>query len=252
MTLLPSSEGAGHVHGGACPTILEAPCGAPGWIAPPRTSAQCSIPDAQGELAGHLTKGNAYRGEEHGVGVDGGLHQVVAINSNRYSWQEHEVAQSEQEGGQVLRTDRLGLGNVRAAPAAPTCGAERLVWISHALPCPLAPPSRRLRLLRRSNTPLDLSRSLLSLAPSATHTPVLRMVSLLIACSAVEILGELQQSCMSALRTSPRLFPRSRGHPMYSRGLPRLVLFIPTVTQCTCYLLVLHQGFKARMLQVMV
>lgn len=29
--LLPSSEGAGHVRGGARPMILEAPCGAPGW-----------------------------------------------------------------------------------------------------------------------------------------------------------------------------------------------------------------------------
>lgn len=63
------------------------------------------LPAANRELAGDLTKDDPYRGEEHGVGVDRGLHQVVAIDSNCYCWQEHEVTQREQEGGQVLRTN---------------------------------------------------------------------------------------------------------------------------------------------------
>lgn len=92
------------------------------------------IPDAKGELAEGLRQVNPYRGEEHGVGVDRGLHQVVPINSNRYGWQEHEVTQREQEGGQVLCTNRLGLGIVCAAPPAPTCRAERPVWISCPTP----------------------------------------------------------------------------------------------------------------------
>lgn len=115
-------------------------CGAPGWTAPPKPNAAntelnaSQIPDAKGELAGDLTEVNPYRGEEHGVGVDRGLHQVVSIHSNRYCRQEHEVTQREQEGGQVLCTNRLGLGIVCAAPPAPTCRAERPVWISCPTP----------------------------------------------------------------------------------------------------------------------
>ena len=126
------------------------------------------------------------------------------------------------------------------------------MWISHALPCPPAAPSRSLGCLRRSNHTPGLSLSPLSLASSATRTPVLRMVSLLIACSAVESVEEPQQSPTYALRTSPTLFPRSRGCPTYSMGLSRPVLFIPTVTQYTCYLLVVHQAVEAQMLHMMV
>lgn len=120
------------------------------------------------------------------------------------------------------------------------------MWISHVLPCPPTAPSKSLGHFRRSNHTTRLSLSLLSLAPSAACTPVLRIVSLLITCSAVESLEEPQKGPISALMAFPRLFPCSRGHPTYSMRLSKLVLFIPTVTQRTCYLLVVHQAFKAQ------
>lgn len=67
----------------------------------------------------------AYRGEEHGVGIDGGLHQEAAVHREGDGSQEHEVAEGEQERGHPLLGCALGSAVVRAAPPTPACGPMR-------------------------------------------------------------------------------------------------------------------------------
>lgn len=81
---------------------------------------------------------------------------------------------------------------------------------------------------------------------------LLSVVSSLAAHSAVESLGEPQQSPVSALGTFSRLFPVcSRGHRMYSVGLSSVVLLIPVETQHTRYPRVIHQAPEVQTLWMM-
>lgn len=52
------------------------------------------------------TDATAYRGEEHGEGVDCRFQHISAPNGQDHRWQKHEVAQAEQQCGQQLESIR--------------------------------------------------------------------------------------------------------------------------------------------------
>lgn len=60
-----------------------------------------------------------HSGEEHGEDVDRSLQQVVAANGDGHRRDEHQVAETEQQGGEELETVRVGLRVVCAPPAIP-------------------------------------------------------------------------------------------------------------------------------------
>lgn len=60
-----------------------------------------------------------HSGEKHGEDVDWSLQQVVASNGDGHRRDEHQVAETEQEGGEELEAVRIGFGVVGAAPTIP-------------------------------------------------------------------------------------------------------------------------------------
>lgn len=79
-------------------------------------------------------RGQAYRGEEHGVEVDRGLDQEGALQGYSNGGQEHEVAEREQKRCCPLLGYGLRRAVVGAAPASPT-------WAAHNIPrCELLNP----------------------------------------------------------------------------------------------------------------
>lgn len=68
------------------------------------------------------THTTAYRGKEHGEGVDSSFQNISAPNGQDHGWQKHEVAQAEQQCGQQLESVGERIRTVGAAPAPPPCG----------------------------------------------------------------------------------------------------------------------------------
>lgn len=58
-------------------------------------------------------------GEEHGEDVDRSLQQVVAPHCDGHWRDEHQVAETKQQGGEELEAVGVGLRVVRASPAFP-------------------------------------------------------------------------------------------------------------------------------------
>ncbi len=60
-----------------------------------------------------------HSGEEHGEDVDGSLQQIVASDGDDHRRDEHQVTETEQQGGEQLETVGVGLRVICASPALP-------------------------------------------------------------------------------------------------------------------------------------
>lgn len=60
-----------------------------------------------------------HSGEEHSEDIDRSLQQVVASDCDGHWRDEHQVTETEQQGGEELETVGIGLRVVCASPAIP-------------------------------------------------------------------------------------------------------------------------------------